>query len=177
MRSPDWGQGMGETGQPAFSAMNSGATTRPSSCCGRDGRHCSCDPHDSHPHGSDRRGRARRAGSGGRGATHHTPPAAKASYKQLSNENTLSRWAYTNLTSKIKKPVEQGTHDGQAALQHRGRPARDLPGASVVHAAKGEEWVQIRIPGRPNGRKGWVPREGLGEFHVVKTHLTISRRR
>ena len=26
----------------------------------------------------------------------------------------------------------------------------------------GREWVQIRVPKRPNGRKGWVPRDALG---------------
>src|SRR6266516_1978478 len=39
------------------------------------------------------------------------------------------------------------------------------------------DWVQIRIPGRPNGRKGWVPREGLGEFHLIHTQLVVDRRK
>jgi lipoprotein-anchoring transpeptidase ErfK/SrfK len=34
----------------------------------------------------------------------------------------------------------------------------------------------VRIPGRPNGRRGWVPRESLGGLHKVRTALTIDRR-
>jgi lipoprotein-anchoring transpeptidase ErfK/SrfK len=40
---------------------------------------------------------------------------------------------------------------------------------------KGALWVQIRIPGRPNGRKGWVPREAVGPFKVVRTSLRVNR--
>ena len=36
--------------------------------------------------------------------------------------------------------------------------------------------MQVRIPGRPNGRRGWVPREALGGLHTVRTALVIDRR-
>ena len=37
------------------------------------------------------------------------------------------------------------------------------------------DWVQIRIPGRPNGRKGWVPREGVGEFAMAVVLAPVPR--
>ena len=40
----------------------------------------------------------------------------------------------------------------------------------------GRTWMQVRIPGRPNGRRGWVPRDALGGLHKVHTALTINRR-
>jgi lipoprotein-anchoring transpeptidase ErfK/SrfK len=43
--------------------------------------------------------------------------------------------------------------------------------------ASGSVWVQVRIPARPNGRSGWVPRSTLGVLEVVRTALTIDRRR
>jgi lipoprotein-anchoring transpeptidase ErfK/SrfK len=44
-------------------------------------------------------------------------------------------------------------------------------------AADGRAWLQIRLPVRPNGRTGWVPRSALGRLHVVGTALVIDRRR
>ncbi|HEV2062602.1 MAG TPA: L,D-transpeptidase, partial [Solirubrobacteraceae bacterium] len=38
-------------------------------------------------------------------------------------------------------------------------------------------WLKIRIPGRPNGRKGWVPRRALGSMFAVRTRLVVDRRR
>lgn len=43
--------------------------------------------------------------------------------------------------------------------------------------ADGNEWLQVRLPVRPNGRTGWVPRETLGELRRVSTWLKIDRRR
>jgi lipoprotein-anchoring transpeptidase ErfK/SrfK len=46
------------------------------------------------------------------------------------------------------------------------------------HRARGNRlWVRVRIPGRPNGRKGWVPRDALGRLHAVTTALRIEKAR
>ncbi|MDQ3723936.1 MAG: L,D-transpeptidase, partial [Actinomycetota bacterium] len=39
----------------------------------------------------------------------------------------------------------------------------------------GRTWLQIRLPGRPNGRTGWVPRHDLGPLKVVRTKLRVNR--
>jgi hypothetical protein len=41
--------------------------------------------------------------------------------------------------------------------------------------SRGREWVKIRIPGRPNGRTGWVERNALGRFHVTHDALVVNR--
>jgi len=43
--------------------------------------------------------------------------------------------------------------------------------------ARGRQWVQLRIPMRPNGRVGWVPRSALGRFGVTHEALVVDRRR
>jgi L,D-transpeptidase catalytic domain len=42
--------------------------------------------------------------------------------------------------------------------------------------ARGAEWVKIRLPGRPNGRTGWVERNALGRFHVTHDLVVVNRR-
>jgi len=36
-------------------------------------------------------------------------------------------------------------------------------------------WVRVRLPMRPNGRSGWVPRNDLGPLSAVRTMLRVNR--
>jgi lipoprotein-anchoring transpeptidase ErfK/SrfK len=36
-------------------------------------------------------------------------------------------------------------------------------------------WVRVRLPMRPNGRTGWVPRNDLGPLTTVRTMLRVNR--
>jgi lipoprotein-anchoring transpeptidase ErfK/SrfK len=40
----------------------------------------------------------------------------------------------------------------------------------------GAVWILTRIPGRPNGRTGWVRRSALDDFHLTRYRLVIDRR-
>lgn len=42
--------------------------------------------------------------------------------------------------------------------------------------ASGRGWTQIRIPGRPNGRLGWVPRASLGGLRATRWQVVVNRR-
>ena len=42
--------------------------------------------------------------------------------------------------------------------------------------AKGVTWVRLRLPQRPASATGWVRRSALGQFHLVRTRLVVSRR-
>jgi L,D-transpeptidase catalytic domain len=101
--------------------------------------------------------------------------AQTAAAEPLSNEWTMTRWAYPN-----------------ALVPIRAHPAAEAPKVARLHyftedgvpeiylalqrvRSHGQWWVRIRIPMRPNGRKGWVRREALGTFHVVRTALGINR--
>jgi lipoprotein-anchoring transpeptidase ErfK/SrfK len=41
---------------------------------------------------------------------------------------------------------------------------------------QGREWTQIRVPGRPNGRVGWVARDSLGAFRMTRWQIVVNRR-
>ena len=100
--------------------------------------------------------------------------ASAQSITQLSNERTQTTVASFRQASAIRARPAAGRHIG--AL--RSQTADKLP---MVYLAlksttvNGREWIQIRVPGRPNGRKGWVPRTALGSFNIVTTQIVISR--
>lgn len=51
---------------------------------------------------------------------------------------------------------------------------------SVLRRARdrgGRLWVHVRLPVLPNGSTGWVPRQALGVYGVVETHLVIDLER
>jgi hypothetical protein len=105
------------------------------------------------------------------------PPSqeAQAGYVRLSDETTRSQWAYTNLTFKIRaKPSSKGRAVGRLHFNTEDGPPEVYLALQMYTAPNGAEWVQVRIPGRPNGRTGWVQRDGLGEFHTVRTQLIID---
>jgi hypothetical protein len=39
----------------------------------------------------------------------------------------------------------------------------------------GRSWVHVRLPMLPNNRSAWVPREDLGGYSFVHTHLVVDR--
>lgn len=41
----------------------------------------------------------------------------------------------------------------------------------------GRYWLRVPLPVLPNGRVGWIPRDAVGEFATVDTHLVIDRAR
>lgn len=102
-------------------------------------------------------------------------PPARA--EKLSNEFGLTRWAYAHqrATSRIAargkaRPVTRlrySTEDGKPEIYLALRRHVD---------SQGRTWVQVRLPMRPNGRKGWVLREALGSLHTVHTQLRLNRR-
>ena len=99
--------------------------------------------------------------------------------ERLSNERTITRWAHTNLRGGIRaKPSWKSKAIGALRWNTEdGLPEVYLALASHVDRAGGQVWVKIRIPGRPNGRTGWVRQEQLSNLELVETRLTIDRRR
>jgi len=94
----------------------------------------------------------------------------------LSNERTVTYWAHTAIPaairygpgprSKRRATLHFSTEDGFAEIYVVRRRYVDRNGA---------EWLQIRLPSRPNGRTGWVPRRALGPLYRVTTQLVINR--
>ena len=42
---------------------------------------------------------------------------------------------------------------------------------------EGRQWVRVRLPKLPHNTSGWVPREALGGYEKVRTHLFVDTRR
>jgi lipoprotein-anchoring transpeptidase ErfK/SrfK len=43
--------------------------------------------------------------------------------------------------------------------------------------ARGRVWVEARLPVLPTGTTGWIPRDALGGYRPVRTHLIVNLRR
>jgi hypothetical protein len=92
----------------------------------------------------------------------------------LSNERTLTTWA---------NPVEvvpiraSPTTSSRTIARTRLETEDGFPEVYVLLAqttdAQGRAWVRMRIPGRPNGRIGWVLQSALGEFHLSRWLIDI----
>ena len=100
------------------------------------------------------------------------PPAPDTS---LSNERTLTTWAHPAEMAPIYAKPE--AHARKVATTHLETEDGFLEVylLLVSHAdTQGQTWVKLRIPGRPNGRTGWVRREDLGGFHVTHWLVVVS---
>jgi hypothetical protein len=113
---------------------------------------------------------------GGRALAASTAPAHRD--RVLSNERTFTRWAYVERIAWIyRTPRSSARRVTQLTWYTQdGFPALYL----VLHAhwdSGGREWVKIRIPGRPNGRVGWVKRDALGALQVTHLLIVVDRER
>jgi hypothetical protein len=111
------------------------------------------------------------------------PPAQERSepapsYARLSDEKTLSRWAHAVTRTKVRRNPSSGS---RSITRLRYDTEDGLPEVYLALRryidADGRRWVEVRLPMRPNGKTGWVPRQALGDFHRVRTFLRIDRRR
>ena len=98
--------------------------------------------------------------------------------ERLSDERTITRLAHPISRALIRRaPTRASRAVGRLRLSTEdGPPEVYLILSSQVQQRTGRAWLKIRIPGRPNGRTGWVPRPGLGPMFAVRTQLVIDRR-
>jgi hypothetical protein len=105
-------------------------------------------------------------------------PAAAAGNERLSNERTITRWAHTNLLGPIRSTP---SHEARTVARLRWNTEDGLPEVYIVLRKRLDDherpWLKIRVPGRPNGRTGWVREEQLSNLNTVRTHLTVDRDR
>ena len=95
--------------------------------------------------------------------------------EQLSNERTLTRWATPFNLAPIRRSPG-GSAVGRLRFHTEDGPL-EVYLVLRSRVVKNVTWLQIRIPGRPNGRKGWVREADMGQLNVVRTFLKIDRRR
>ena len=98
--------------------------------------------------------------------------------ERLSDERMVTRFANSHGRAAIRHAPRHGartvgrlrpwTEDGFREVYVALRAHRD---------AGGRLWIKVRIPARPNGRRGWVRREALGPLRRVNTRLVVNRKR
>lgn len=117
------------------------------------------------------------AASASASATTTAPSAAAAApaLVRLSNERTLTTWAHPAAPEWIHaRPEGSSRRVGQIHMEtEEGVPEVYLLLDSYTDA-QGRVWVKLRIPGRPNGREGWVARGALGAFHETRWLIVVN---
>jgi hypothetical protein len=96
----------------------------------------------------------------------------------LSNERAFTRWTHVA----VAEPIFG--HPRSSAVRVARLHYETEDGFPEVYLllrerwdAEGQEWVELRIPGRPNGRVGWVRRQALGALHVTHRLVIVDRGR
>ena len=97
--------------------------------------------------------------------------------EQLSNETTVTRWASPFNAAPIRsEPSSSARKVGKLHFHTEDGPGEVYLTLQSKLDDKGEAWIQIRMLGRPNGRKGWVRESDLSTLVVVRTMLKIDRK-
>jgi hypothetical protein len=96
----------------------------------------------------------------------------------LSDEWATSAWAHPVANAPVR-----AAPDGSARRVGRLHPKTEMGSPEVYlmlsqhRDARGRMWVNLRLPGQPNGRTGWVRRATLGPTHVTHMALLVDKRR
>jgi hypothetical protein len=94
----------------------------------------------------------------------------------LSDEISATRWAHAYTKAKVR---HRPTRSARSFKRLHLLTEDDFPEVYVVLSTwrkrGGITWARIRLPGRPNGRTGWVPRSALGDFRLVRTLIVVDR--
>jgi len=95
--------------------------------------------------------------------------------ERLSNETTITRWAHVAQRVVVRRAPRQ---DARAITRLNYFTEDSKSEVYLVLRSKltqDSTWLKVRVPGRPNGRTGWVPETALGPLHTVTTRLVITR--
>jgi lipoprotein-anchoring transpeptidase ErfK/SrfK len=95
-------------------------------------------------------------------------PASAGVTLWASVRHPVSARASARYGARIIARLGSSTPEGTANIVLALRRARDRAGRL---------WVHVRLPALSNGSTGWVPRQALGVYGVVNTHLVIDLER
>jgi hypothetical protein len=103
--------------------------------------------------------------------------AEPGSTSVLSNERTSTLSARVLYGGMIRKQPSPTSHaiGRLRQLTEDGYPEVYLLLSSYTDV-DGTEWTKIRVPGRPNGRVGWVLRENLASFKQTRWRIVVNRK-
>ena len=105
------------------------------------------------------------------------PTANPEGMRQLSDETLVTKWAYPAYRARV---YSRPTKSARTTTRLRLLTEDQFPEPYIVLAdwsdTTGTRWFKIRLPGRPNGRTGWVTELSLGDLSTVNTSLVVNRR-
>jgi hypothetical protein len=94
----------------------------------------------------------------------------------ISDEQNTTYWAYSVRVVPVRSaPLGYARAIDSVHLSTE----EDFPEVYLVLAQKvyrNRTWFKIRLPGRPNGRIGWVPEQALGRLQVTHKHVVVDER-
>jgi hypothetical protein len=108
------------------------------------------------------------------------PPDAtgKLGNERLSDERTVTRVGYPNRIHKVRSgPGRQHRTIATLRFYTEDRAPENYLILRSKLGRGGHPWLQIRLPRRPNGSKGWVPRAAFGRLRVLRTSLEVDKRK
>jgi hypothetical protein len=105
------------------------------------------------------------------------PPASPPGSQQLSDERLQTRWAYPERRALIySRPSGEARKVGRLHLLTEDEFPELYVALSRWVDPQGNSWVRIRVPKRPNGRKGWVRADALGPLNVTRKLIDVNKR-
>jgi lipoprotein-anchoring transpeptidase ErfK/SrfK len=96
--------------------------------------------------------------------------------ERLSDEHRLSRYARAVSRAPVRaRPTPGARRVGRLHFLTEDGPFEVYPVLASHVDGAGRTWLRVRLPMRPNGRTGWVPRGELGALKTVRTRLLVDR--
>jgi len=94
----------------------------------------------------------------------------------ISDEQSTTYWAYAVTATPVRSAPKEHARviDSVHLYTEDGFPENYLVLAQEVYP--GVTWFKIRLPGRPNGRTGWVTEGALGPLHLTHLHVVVNER-
>lgn len=97
--------------------------------------------------------------------------------EDLESTGKVSRFAYVDVRAVARtEPSWSARHVARLRLKTEDRTDELVAVVARTHDASGTAWLKVRLPVRPNGTTGWIPRTAVGQIRRVPTWLRINRR-
>ena len=80
----------------------------------------------------------------------------------MSDERTLTRWAHPYIRARVRYAPDPDSKSFTRLRYHTEDGPLEVYLVLQSRVVDDRTWLQIRVPGRPNGQKGWILREALG---------------
>jgi hypothetical protein len=96
--------------------------------------------------------------------------------ERLSDERTITRFGYPALRYKVRSGPGRHHHTiDRLRFYTEDRAPENYIVLRSKLGPSGHPWLQIRLPKRPNGSKGWVPGGALGKLKTLNKSFEIDK--